>query len=591
MGRRAPQLCLLSAFVALALPQGLQASAGFIRAYGGKFVDEECKPFLASGVNTWELMEVASGAVESKKVQLSNGQETDVVQWTLATAAANSLTVMRMFAHGVHPDFPLQIAPGEYNEKAFKALDYILDEASKLGIRVIMTLGDNWVGADSKPIYSSWSISAEESEDPDAFFSDPKCRQDYKNHIKKMVNRKNTRNKRLYKDDPTIFAWDLMNEPRCDCFPEEFPPPVSMTSCRPECAHKLQAWIVEMSTYLKEQDPKHMVTVGEEGFWGPGAKRESANPGNGWASLTGQNFTANMNLPTIDFAAVHLWPDNWEHWDLAFLDTWILEHAADARAMGKPFMIEEFGKQVHMETPVAQANITSVRTPFYRKVYKAYLDSIAAGDDLVSGLVFWQWGYTPYVDRSHFEGCLHCFAIQVTPSDAIFTNIIHPSAEKALKTMRSAPAAPGCTPVPEKQRTRLSLASADLGSSGGLSSMVDALRPKASGQSASLPADAKLSESSAKPGKIIPAVAGDKGPLGMVQDPVTDLDNADLPADALRSMSTSKGPKRTRLMDHSHQRPVHSLKAQPASAVKIAGAAAATANTAGIRRQARRFVA
>lgn len=62
-----------------------------------------------------------------------------------------------------------------------------------------------------------------------------------------------------------------------------------------------------------------------------------------------------------------------------------MEHAADARAMGKPFMIEEFGKQVHMETPVAQANLTSVRTPFYRKVYKAYTDSIAAGDDLVSG--------------------------------------------------------------------------------------------------------------------------------------------------------------------------------------------------------------
>ena len=74
----------------------------------------------------------------------------------------------------------------------------------------------------------------------------------------------------------------------------------------------MQAWIAEMSSYLKSLDSKHMVTVGEEGFWGPGAKREHANPGNGWASLTGQNFTANMNLPTIDFAAVHLWPDNWE---------------------------------------------------------------------------------------------------------------------------------------------------------------------------------------------------------------------------------------------------------------------------------------
>lgn len=60
--------------------------------------------------------------------------------------------------------------------------------------------------------------------------------------------------------------------------------------------------------------------------------------------------------------------------------------------------------------------------------------------------MFWQWGYTPYVDRSHFEGCLHCFAIQVTPSDAIFTNIIHPSAEKALKIMKTADTVPGCVP-------------------------------------------------------------------------------------------------------------------------------------------------
>lgn len=70
--------------------------------------------------------------------------------------------------------------------------------------------------------------------------------------------------------------------------------------------------------------------------------------------------------------------------------------------------------------------------------------------------------------------------------------------------------------VPEKQRTKLSLASAELGAAG-LSSIVDALRPKASGQSASLPADAKLSESSAKPGKIIPAVASEKGTLSQDQ--------------------------------------------------------------------------
>ena len=33
-------------------------------------------------------------------------------------------------------------------------------------------------------------------------------------------------------------------------------------------------------------------------------------------------------------------------WDLTFLTRWIQVHAEDAAAMGKPLLIEEFGKQV-----------------------------------------------------------------------------------------------------------------------------------------------------------------------------------------------------------------------------------------------------
>ena len=39
---------------------------------------------------------------------------------------------------------------GKYNEQAFQALDYILDEASKVGVRVLLTLSDNWAPTDSK---------------------------------------------------------------------------------------------------------------------------------------------------------------------------------------------------------------------------------------------------------------------------------------------------------------------------------------------------------------------------------------------------------------------------------------------------------
>ena len=39
---------------------------------------------------------------------------------------------------------------GKYSEHAFQALDYILDEASKYGVRLLLTLVNNWDNADSK---------------------------------------------------------------------------------------------------------------------------------------------------------------------------------------------------------------------------------------------------------------------------------------------------------------------------------------------------------------------------------------------------------------------------------------------------------
>ena len=69
---------------------------------------------------------------------------------------------------------------------------------------------------------------------------------------------------------------------------------------------------------------------------------------------------------------------------MEFLEIWIKQHAADAAAMGKPFMIEEFGKEVHLESGSA-ANMSSVRGPFYRKVYQELQDSIAADGPLKGG--------------------------------------------------------------------------------------------------------------------------------------------------------------------------------------------------------------
>jgi endo-1,4-beta-mannosidase len=46
------------------------------------------------------------------------------------------------------------------------------------------------------------------------FFTDPKAIDAFKNHISFMSNRTNSVNGVKYSDDPTIFSWNLMNEPR-----------------------------------------------------------------------------------------------------------------------------------------------------------------------------------------------------------------------------------------------------------------------------------------------------------------------------------------------------------------------------------------
>ena len=48
------------------------------------------------------------------------------------------------------------------------------------------------------------------------FFNDTAARELYKEYVAAIVGRTNTRTGALYRDDPTILAWDLINEPRCE---------------------------------------------------------------------------------------------------------------------------------------------------------------------------------------------------------------------------------------------------------------------------------------------------------------------------------------------------------------------------------------
>lgn len=107
--------------------------------------------------------------------------------------------------------------------------------------------------------------------------------------------------RRVYRDDPTIIAWNLINEPRCE----------NWLPANKDCNKRFQSWLSEMSSHVRSLDPNHLITIGSEGFFGDSTPEMMQYNPQAWARELGQDFVMNTNLPNIDFATVHAWPDNW----------------------------------------------------------------------------------------------------------------------------------------------------------------------------------------------------------------------------------------------------------------------------------------
>ena len=75
---------------------------------------------------------------------------------------------------------------GVYNETVFKALDYIIYRAKYYGVKLILTLGDQWNTADSKINYLEWGNATDNT---NLFFTSPTIQGYYKQHILTMLNR------------------------------------------------------------------------------------------------------------------------------------------------------------------------------------------------------------------------------------------------------------------------------------------------------------------------------------------------------------------------------------------------------------------
>jgi len=341
----------------------------FVRVDGTGFVVDG-GPFFAPGTNNYYLMQFAADPA-------ARGFVDEVLQ---ETADLGLKTVRTWGFWEPDADFPgqaLQTAPGVYSETTFVGLDYVVHRAGQLGLRLIIPFVNFWDDYGGMDAYVAWDAvhgNAPYATERTDFYTDADTRGWYKNHVATVLNRVNTFTGVAYKDDPTIMAWELANEPRN----------VEGTwSLEP-----LQGWIEEMAAYVKSIDSNHLLSTGAEGFY---FGRAGDWKYNGWM---GCDFVVNHNVPEIDFATVHAWPQNWSITNTQAL-TWIDEHIIDAHAtLGKPLLIEEFG-----QFRDASAG-DSGPAPLRNELYQGIFDRVEAND--VAGWNTWILCHDAYPDYDHY---------------------------------------------------------------------------------------------------------------------------------------------------------------------------------------------
>lgn len=389
MALRRPPILLLVAVLLLLLLLFLAASAaprqqqpqphqqkqqGMVGVDGTQFVVADGgssgrnKTIYFSGFNAYWLMLVASDPARRGQVVAAFRQ-----------AAAHGLNLARTWAFSDGGDTPLQVSPGVYDEAMFRGLDFVVAEARRHGVYLLLCLANNFPDFGGKRQYVRWAREAGRgarllSATDDDFFNSTAVKGYYRAHVRAVLTRVNTLTGVAYRDDPAILGWELMNEPRCDAEPT---------------GKLVQAWVEEMAPYVKRIDAAHLLTPGLEGFYGDGAHESRAlNP---WAIYYGTNYVPTHRAPGVDFATMHLYPDAWL-WGSgadarrAFLRNWTRAHERDTeRYLGKPLLVTEYGKFLWEG---GGANRTE-RNRFLDAVLGSIYDSAARGGPLVGG-AFWQ---------------------------------------------------------------------------------------------------------------------------------------------------------------------------------------------------------
>ncbi len=350
----------------------------FVKVKDGSFILNG-KPYTFKGANYWQGMNLGAPLSGDKsRMQQELDQLKAMGVSNLRVLAASEGDTAMKFA--IHP--ALQIKPGVYNDDIWFGLDVLLSEMAKRDMKAVMVLGNFWTWSGGFPQYIKWADSIAipypqyEGNSWDdfqrfsaTFYTNDKAKNMLKNHIKAVIERENSITHIKYKDDPTIMAWQLANEPRAVEMIEEF-----------------RKWTRETTAYIKSLDANHLVCLGTEG-----------NTSNDFA---GVNVFADNDDVNVDYITMHIWAQNWGWFKptdgeevyqetLDKVNDYWTEHAAAGTKLNKPVVLEEFGI-ARDSSSFDPESTTYWRDRFYQFLLEKVSESVAKGEP-VKGFNFWSY--------------------------------------------------------------------------------------------------------------------------------------------------------------------------------------------------------
>ncbi|KAK3374342.1 family 5 putative glycoside hydrolase [Lasiosphaeria ovina] len=331
------------------------ASNGSFAKVNGRLFEIDGRTGYFAGTNAWWLG------------HLTRNEDVDVAMQQIADASVartkTKYKIVRVWGFGdvnkpTNPDAAdpyrvwYQLINGtgaafiNYGSDGLQRLDYVVHRAEQLGLKLVLPFVNEWPDWGGREVAYAPACSFEPT-----WYEDAGCQAVYRAYVRVLVTR--------YRASPAVFSWQLCNEPRCS-----------------QCdVSVIAAWAAGVSAYIKSLDPLHMVSLGDEGWFGPSSGFSNPNGSNyAYEANDGVDFVTNLKIPTLDYGVFHLYPSWWSY-PYEWGNLWIQQHDDAGAKANKPVILEEYGSP-------ERGNHTRVLAPWLDTIVKSGL----AADQV------WQFG-------------------------------------------------------------------------------------------------------------------------------------------------------------------------------------------------------